>query len=260
MNIFARVASRALHTAAAVRREPAASLRGAAPLKAASADEAVARVASGASVFVHSVAHAPSELLEALVRRRDLSGVSLSHIHIEGPAPHLAPAATEGGRFRTRNLFVGANARAAVNEGRADFVPVFLSEVPSLFRRGVLRVDVALLTVSPPDARGFCSLGASVDVARAAAQCAGSIVAVVTPRAPRTFGDALIHISQLDVVLERDVPLHSAAPRANSAADEEIGRLVAHELVRDGATLQLGIGNIANAVLRNLGGHRDLGW
>jgi len=250
---------RAQHTDAAVRREPAAARSGAAPRVAASADEAVSRVASGASVFVHSVAHAPTELLEALARRRDVSGVSLSHIHIEGTAPHMAAAASAGGRFRTRNLFVGQNARAAVAEGRADFVPVFLSEIPSLFRRGALPVDVALLTVSPPDAHGFCTLGASVDIARAAAQCAATLVAVVSRKVPRTFGDSLVHFSQLDVVLERDVALHAAAPRAATEAEDEIGRLVAHELVRDGATLQLGIGGIANSVLRHLAGHRDLG-
>ena len=196
-------------------------------------------------------------LLEALTRRSDLTGVSLTHIHTEGAAPHMAAAAA--GRFRARNLFLGANARAAVAEGRADFVPVFLSEVPSLFRRGALPLDVALLTVSPPDARGFCTLGASVDVARAAAQCAASLVAVVSPRVPRTFGDSLVHFSQLDAVLESDTPLHAAPPRAASAADEAIGRIIAQELVRDGATLQLGIGAIPNAVLRCLASHKDLG-
>ena len=138
-------------------------------------------------------------------------------------------------------------------------MPVFLSEISSLFRSGALPLDVALLTVSPPDARGFCTLGASVDVARAAAQCAASLVAVVSPRVPRTFGDSLVHYSQLDVVLESDAPLHAAPPRASSAADEAIGRIIAQELVRDGATLQLGIGAIPNSVLRCLAGHKDLG-
>ena len=262
---FARSGS-ALQTMAACRsltsavvREPAARRAGAAPLVARSADEAVAGIRRGDSLFVHSVAHAPTELLSALVQRQDLDGVTLSHIHIEGPAPHMSPAAA--GRFRARNFFCGHNAREAVNAGRADYSPAFLSDIPGLFRRGVVKFDAALLTVSTPDANGFCRLGTSVDVARAAASCAAKLIAVVSPRVPRTNGDTLVHISQLDVVLERDTPLHAAAPRVaanEEAAEAKIGKLLAEEIVKDGATLQLGIGGIPNAMLSNLKGHREL--
>jgi len=222
-----------------------------------SAEEAVRVVRSGDRVFVHGVAATPHALLDALVARADeLRDVEVTHLHTEGPAPYAAPEMA--GHFRTNALFVGANVRRAIAEGRGDYLPVFLSEVPLLFRRGILPLDVALVQVSPPDAHGFCSLGVSVDVARAAVQTAAHVVAQVNPQMPRTHGDGLIHVDHLDAMVWTDVPLpevHAADPSPEETA---IGRHVAG-LIEDGATLQMGIGAIPNAVLAALTGHRRLG-
>jgi 4-hydroxybutyrate CoA-transferase len=155
-----------------------------------SAEEAVEVVRSGHRVFVHSVAAAPRRLVAALTARAgELRVVEMVHLHTEGDAPYAAPGLEKS--FRVNALFVGANVRAAVQEGRGDYLPVFLSEVPQLFRRGLLPLDVALVSVSPPDRHGFCSLGVSVDVARAAVQTARTVVAQVNRHMPRTHGDGL---------------------------------------------------------------------
>ena len=221
------------------------------------AEEAVAVVRSGDRVFVHGVAATPHVLIDALVARAPaLTDVEITHLHTEGPAPYAAPEMA--GHFRTNALFVGANVRQAVNEGRGDYLPVFLSEVPLLFRRKILPLDVALIQVSPPDKHGFCSLGVSVDVARAAVQTAVTTVAQVNPQMPRTHGDGLIHVEDLDAMVWADVPLHEVHAAVPSPEEAAIGRFVAG-LVEDGATLQMGIGAIPNAVLAALGGHRRLG-
>ncbi|HEY0840550.1 MAG TPA: acetyl-CoA hydrolase/transferase C-terminal domain-containing protein, partial [Vulgatibacter sp.] len=176
--------------------------------------------------------------------------------HTEGPAPYVDPS--KANAFRMNALFVGGNVRAAVQEGRGDYLPVFLSDVPTLFRRGILPIDVALLHVSPPDKHGFCSLGTSVDVARAAAQTAKVLVAQVNPRMPRTHGDGLLHVSRIHKLVSIDEPIPEAHPRPPTAVEEAIGKHVA-ALVEDGATLQLGIGAIPNAVLASLTNHRRLG-
>ena len=155
------------------------------------------------------------------------------HIHTEGPLPHLAPEAA--GTFRDYSFFTGANARGAVNKGLADFVPCFLSDIPGFFRRGIRPVDVALISVSPPDAHGYCSLGPSVDVTRAALQAAKCVVALVNTHVPRVFGDGNIHVSHIDVMFRHDTPLHTRTARDSSPAEEAIGKIIATELVRDGA-------------------------
>lgn len=222
-----------------------------------SAEEALSVVRSGDRVFIHSVAAAPRVLIEALVARApELRGVEIVHLHTEGPAPYADPAYTES--FRINALFVGANVREAINAGRGDYVPIFLSEVPALFRRGIMPIDVALIHVSPPDRHGFCSLGVSVDATRAAVQCARYVIAQVNPRMPRTHGDGLIHVRQIHALVEVDEPLPETHPSPPTEIETRIGRYVA-ELVEDGATLQMGIGAIPNAVLAALEGHRDLG-
>lgn len=153
----------------------------------------------------------------------------------------------------------GSNCREAVNAGRADYTSIFLSEIPALFRRGYKHLDVALLQVSPPDEHGFCSLGVSVDVSRAAAQCARQLVAVVNDQMPRTNGDSAIHISHFSKVMYDSKPLPTIPTRPMSKACQDIGRLIADNLIDDGATLQMGIGTIPDAVLSCLGGHRRLG-
>lgn len=221
------------------------------------AEEAVRVVRSGHRVFVHGVAATPHVLLDALVARADeLEDVEMTHLHTEGAAPYAAPEMA--GHFRTNALFVGANVRTAIAEGRGDYLPVFLSEVPLLFRRGILPLDVALVQVSPPDAHGFCSLGVSVDVARAAVQVASHVIAQVNPQMPRTHGDGLIHVDHLDAMVWADGPLPEVHASVPSAEETAIGRHVAG-LIEDGATLQMGIGAIPNAVLAALTGHRRLG-
>jgi acyl-CoA hydrolase len=221
------------------------------------AEEAVAVIKSGARVFVHSVAAAPSRLIEAMTARADeLRVVEIVSLHTEGPAPYAAPEMAKS--FRVNALFVGANVRRAVEEGRADYLPVFLSEVPSLFRSGILPLDVALVHVSPPDRHGFCSLGVSVDVSRAAVQTARTVVAQVNPRMPRSLGDGLIHVDQIDYMVEVDEPIHELPPTALTPEERAIGRHCA-ELVDDGATLQIGIGAIPQATVAALGDHHRLG-
>lgn len=225
-----------------------------------SADEAVSVIASNNRVFVHGCAATPTLLLEAMSRhgqKSKLKDVETIHIHIEGPAPHTKPE--NAGIFRDNSLFIGANCREAVNDGRADSTPIFLGEIPLLFRRKILSLDVALLQVTPPDEHGFCSLGPSVDCTRAAIQNAKYIVAQVNKNQPRTFGDGLVHMSHLDVMVEADFPLPEPKRGPPSEVETQIGKLIAENLVVDGATLQMGIGSIPDAVLSQLKNHKDLG-
>ncbi|MBU6366551.1 MAG: 4-hydroxybutyrate CoA-transferase [Gemmatimonadetes bacterium] len=220
------------------------------------AEEAVGVVRSGMRVFVHGAAATPTPLLEALVARPDLEGVRLVHLHTGGPAPWAAPE--QAGRFRSVSLFTGAAVRDAVADGRADYVPVFLSDIPALFRSGALPLDVALVQVSPPDRHGLCSLGTSVDVARAAVDAAPFVVAEVNARMPRTHGAGTIPFDRFDAVVATDRPLPAHDPEPPDAVATRIGELVA-ALVPDRATLQMGIGTIPNAVLARLQDKRDLG-
>ena len=220
------------------------------------ADEALACVKPGMRVFVHGAAATPTPLLEALVRRRDLADVTLYHLHTTGPAPFVD--AEHEGRFYSVSLFAGAPVRGAINEGRADFVPVFLSDIPRLFLDGAIPLDVALLQLSPPDRHGYCTLGTSVDAALAAAASARHVVAEINERMPRTHGNTLLHVSRLTAFTRTDRPLHVAPPRPSTAAEDAIGEHAAR-LVPDGATLQMGIGAIPDAVLRRLFDKHDLG-
>jgi len=222
-----------------------------------SAAEAVAGIASRQQVFVHGGAATPSVLLDALVARaRELEAVSMVHFHTEGPAPHLAPEMAP--HFRHKALFIGANARLAVNEGRADYVPVFLSDVPALFTSGTLPLDAVLLNVTRPDAHGFCSLGPSVDASLAAFRAAKVVIVQLNASMPRTLGDTFVHVSGIDFGVEVDVPPyeHSEAPLGE--VERQIGENVA-ELVVDGSTLQLGIGAIPAATALALRDKHDLG-
>jgi acyl-CoA hydrolase len=168
-------------------------------------------VRSGDRVFVHGGAAVPRALAAALVARAgELRDVELVHLHTLGPAPYVAPDLA--GAFRHRALFVGANVRAAVQAGRADVVPVFLSDIPALFRCGRLPPDVALLNVSPPDAHGTCSLGTSVDVARSAAESARTVIAQLNPAVPRTLGDAFVHVSRFAATVPVDEAPVEEAP------------------------------------------------
>lgn len=222
-----------------------------------SAAEAVNVVRSGDRVFIHSVAAAPQALIAALTARAaELRDVEIVQLHTEGPAPYAAPEMA--GSFRVNALFVGKNVRDAVARGQADYVPVFLSEVPALFRNRAMPLDVALISVSPPDKHGFCSLGVSVDASRAAAQSARTVVAQVNSAMPRSHGDGLIHVDDIDLAVEAAAPIFEVSQAKTGELERTIGGFVA-SLVEDGATLQLGIGAIPEAVLAALTDHHDLG-
>lgn len=226
-------------------------------MKLVSASDAVAGIRSGQSVYVHCAAATPSVLLDALVSRApELRDVNVVHLHIEGPGPHLAPEMA--GHFRHRALFVGPNARQAVNDGRAEYVPVFLSDVPRLFRRGLLPLDAVLVNATPPDAHGFCSLGTSVEAMHAAIDAARTVIVQFNASVPRTLGESFIHVDQIDLAVEVDVPPYEVAPPEIDDVERRIGEYVA-DLVPDGATLQLGIGAIPTAVAAGLHDKRDLG-
>ena len=219
--------------------------------------DAVAGIRSGDQVYVHCAAAAPSVLLDALVARApELTGVGVVHLHIQGPGPHLAPEMA--GHFRHRALFIGPNARRAVNEGRADYVPVFLSDVPRLFDSRVLPLDAVLVNATPPDSHGFCSLGTSVEAMHAAIRVAKTVIVQFNRAMPRTLGDSFIHVSDIDLAVEVDVPPYEHPVGTIGEVERKIGEFVA-DLVPDGATLQLGIGAIPTATALALRDKRDLG-
>ncbi len=221
------------------------------------AAEAVAGIRSGEQLYIHSAAAAPSVLLDALVARAsELSDVRILHFHTEGPGPHLTPEMAP--HFRHRALFIGPNARKAVNEGRAEYIPAFLSDVGTLIRRGVLPIDTVLVNVSPPDKHGFCSLGTSVIAMPTAIRYAKQVIAQVNSAMPRTLGDSFVHVDDIDLGVEVDVPPYATAPAVVGDVERRIGDFVA-DLVPDGATIQLGIGAIPGAVAAALQGKRDLG-
>ncbi|MFL5667908.1 MAG: acetyl-CoA hydrolase/transferase family protein [Chloroflexota bacterium] len=219
--------------------------------------EAAGVIRSGDQIYLHCAAATPSVLLDALVARADeLHDVSIVHLHIEGPGPHLAPEME--GHFRHRALFVGPNARAAVNEGRADYVPVFLSDVPRLFASGALPLDAVFVNATPPDSHGFCSLGTSVEAMHAAVRAATTVIVQFNHSMPRTLGDSFIHVSEIDLAVEVDVPPYAHEAPVIGDIERRIGEHVA-ELVPDRATLQLGIGAIPGATALALTDKRDLG-
>lgn len=220
-------------------------------------EQAATYVASGNRVFVQGAAMTPNRLINAICARyRELQEVEIISIHTDGEVlfarePYL-------NSFRINSCFVGGNVRKAVNTNRGDYIPIFLSEIHLLFREDILPLDVAVIQVSPPDKHGYCSLGASVDVTLPAVQKAKTVIAQLNPNVPRTHGDGMLHVRQIDALVECDDPIHTYPLPPISETEKRIGRHVA-SLIEDGATLQMGIGNIPNAVLQHLGGHRRLG-
>jgi 4-hydroxybutyrate CoA-transferase len=222
-----------------------------------SAEEAVSVVRSGDRVYIHSGCAEPELLVRALISRKDeLRNVEVIHLLTLGNADYVMPEME--GHFRHNAFFIGSNVREAVNSGRADFTPIFLSEISSLFTSGQLPIDVCLIQVSPPDAHGYCSFGVAVECTQTAAQVARTVIAEVNPRMPRVLGDSFIHLSKIDFVVESDSPLLELPPSPITPVQREIGKRIA-ELIQDGATLQMGIGGIPDSVLSFLGTHRDLG-
>ncbi len=222
-----------------------------------SAESALKHLRSGMHVYIHTAAAAPQELVKALTQRaNDVRDVSIYHLHTEGAAPYASAEYKD--IFEVNSLFIGANVRKGVQEGRVNFIPIFLSEIPLLFRRKKLRLDMALIQVSPPDKHGFCSLGISVDATRAAVECAEIILAEVNPNMPRTHGDGLIHVSEITEMVEVNYPLHEHILPEPDEVEMLIGNHIAG-IIENGSTLQMGIGTIPNAVLSCLTNHSKLG-
>lgn len=219
--------------------------------------KAISAIQSGQRVFVHGGAATPNMLLRELVEQRGrLKSVELVHLHTMGEALYANREYSD--HFRVVSLFVGANLREQAVHSNIDYLPCFLSEIPSLFESGTLAIDVALIQVSPPDKHGFCSLGVSVDIAMAAVKTAKVVIAQVNPRMPRVHGEGFISVSKIDFAVELETELPEEPIREQSSTDEKIGKLVA-SLVEDGATLQVGIGAVPNAVLASLKDRIHLG-
>ncbi len=220
-------------------------------------EEAVKVIKSGNRVWIHPGTATPLRLVEAMTQRGpELENVEIVHLLHFGPADYAKPEME--GHFRANNFFIGSNVRDAVNDGRADFIPVFLGEVPGLFHRGEMEIDVALLHLSPPDEHGFCSFGCGVDCTKAAAQHATYRIAQINPNMPRALGDSFIHVRKLEHIVEVDEPVIQLPQRPVEEMHKRIAANIA-PLIEDGSTLQMGIGGIPDAVLLYLEGKNDLG-
>ncbi|MFR9603656.1 MAG: acetyl-CoA hydrolase/transferase C-terminal domain-containing protein [Rikenellaceae bacterium] len=229
------------------------------PIKFVTAAEAVKAIKSGDHIHLSSVASAPQCLIQAMCERGangELRDVHIHHLHTEGPAPYADPKFE--GVFQLDSFFVGANVRKETQSGHADYIPVFLSETQKLYRSGAVPCNVAMIQVSTPDKHGYVSLGTSVDATLAAVETAQTVIAVVNKFVPRSFGDAMIHSSRINLFVEEDTPLEEAHFSTPSDVEVAIGKHCA-ALIEDGATLQMGIGAIPNAVLSQLTGHKNLG-
>lgn len=225
-----------------------------------SAEEAMSFVKSESTVFLQGAAATPRALVPALAdhgKKNKLKNIKVHHIHTDGKGEYLG--ADCEGIFRSNSLFTGANCRAPIAEGRADFTPIFLGDIPQLFFKGIIKPDVSLVQVTPADQHGYHSLGTSVDVVRAALQHSKFIIGQVNSRVPRTQGDALIHTSHFDALVKGEMDLLEHQPPKLTDIENAIGRHIADNLVEDGATLQMGIGAIPDAVLAQLTNHKDLG-
>jgi len=219
-------------------------------------EEALGCVQSGMRVYIQPGCAEPETLVEALMRRAPyVQDVEIVHMMTMGPAPYVAPEMA--GHFRHNAMFIGPNVRKAINEGRADYTPIYLSEIEELFESGAMPIDVALLTLSPPDSHGFCSFGVGVDTSLTAAKCARYAVAQINDQMPRTFGDSFIHVSELDAVVNSSRPLCAMKQPPITDMHKAIARNVA-DLIEDGAVLQTVIGGIPDAVLPFLMDRKDL--
>ena len=222
-----------------------------------SAQEAVKIVKSGDRIYLHAAAAAPTILANALTERAsELKNVEICHLHIEGEARYANPKFADS--FHVNSFFIGSNVRHTLAAGNGSYTPVFLSELPNLFRKKVLPLDVVFIHVSPPDSHGYCSLGVSVEAILAAIESAKTVIAQVNPQMPRTFGDGILHISEIDFMVEVDMPIYSHSVEETSPLEDKIGNYIA-SLIEDESTLQMGIGSIPNAALSKLTNHKNLG-
>lgn len=222
-----------------------------------SAEEAVKVIQSNNRVYVQAAAATPSVLSKALAARAsELRNVEICHLHTEGEAAYANPELIES--FHVNSFFIGKNVRHTLAAGNGSYTPVFLSELPSLFRKKVLILDVVLIHVSPPDIHGYCSLGVSVEATLAAIENAKTVIAQVNPQMPRTFGDGIIHVSKIDFLVEVNLPIFSSELEKTTPLEDTIGSYIA-SLIEDKSTLQMGIGSIPNAALSKLSNHKNLG-
>ena len=225
--------------------------------KAKTAQEAVKVIKSNDRVYIHAAAAAPQALINAMTaRHEELKNVEVCHLHIEAEAPYADIALKDS--FHINSFFIGKNVRHTLEAGNGSYTPVFLSELPTLFKRNILPIDVAMIQVSPPDKHGYCSLGVSLEAILAAIENAKHVIAQVNTKMPRTHGAGIIHISELDTLVEVEEELHEMYIPEPSEIEDKIGSHVA-ELIEDGSTLQMGIGVIPNAVLSRLMNHKNLG-
>ncbi len=221
------------------------------------AAEAVKVVKSGDRVYVQAAAATPTVLTKALAERAsELKNVEVCHLHTEGEAPYANPELATS--FHVNSFFIGKNVRHTLKAGNGSYTPVFLSELPLLFRKNVLKLDVVFIQVSPPDKHGYCSLGVSVEASIAAIENAKTVIAQVNPQMPRTFGDGILHVSEIDYLVDVNLPIFAHDLVPFTAEEEKIGSFVA-SLIEDKSTLQMGIGSIPNAALSKLGNHKNLG-
>lgn len=219
--------------------------------------DVIAQIPPRSTLFIQGAAATPQVLIAELVQQKErLEHTEIVHLHTDGEAPYVQPAHRD--YFHVNTLFTAANLRQAVAEGFADYIPVFLSEVPLLFRRKIIALDVALIHVSPPDAHGYCSLGTSVDVVLAALDSARIVLAQINRQMPRTHGDGFIHLNQINAWVEVDEALPEHPSATLSSVQKQIGHHCAG-LIEDGSTLQMGIGGIPDGVLAALGQHQNLG-
>jgi 4-hydroxybutyrate CoA-transferase len=224
--------------------------------KAMSPEDAVAQIKSGMKVFVHGATATPTPLLTALCKRQDLADVRLYHAHVSGDIPFAD--SSQKGRFFSTSLFVGPALREPIEQGRADFMPIFLADIPRLFTTGVIRLDAAIIQLSVPDRHGICTLGTSVDIAKAAADSAPVLIAEINDQMPRTHGNTVVRFDRVNAFIHTNRPLieHHGVPETDLEA--RIGEIIAN-LVEDGSTLQTGIGTIPDAVLSRLFDKHELG-
>lgn len=225
--------------------------------KSVSAEEALKIVKSNDKIYLQAAAAVPNVLVKALsARHEELRNVEICQLHTEGPAPYANPEFADS--FHVNSFFIGRNIRHTLKAGNGSYTPVFLSEVPLLFKRNIIALNVALIHVSVPDIHGYCSLGVSVEATLAAIDNADHVIAQVNKQMPRTFGDGIIHVTEIDAFVECDEPLPTFPVTEPSAIETKIGDYVAN-LIEDRSTLQMGIGNIPNAVLSRLHNHKNLG-
>jgi acyl-CoA hydrolase len=221
-----------------------------------SAEQAVKFIKSGNRVLVQGGSATPQTLIKAMVARApELRNVEIVHLHTEGECGYTAPELRDS--FHTKAFFIGGNIRKMIGD-TADYIPIFLSDIPSLFRQGYMDLDVVLVNVSPPDKHGFCSLGVSVDIVISGIEQGKKVIAQINPKMPRTFGDAIVHMKHFDACVEVDEAIHEMKFVAPTEEEKAIGKNIA-DIIEDGATLQMGIGGIPNAVLTYLTNHKNLG-